>query len=169
MLFDNLGLFCLIVELWPVLNPPNVVVDVTFGLIYLVTFKKVYLKAAAFVRYQILILHVCHVSPGSSRRVPWSPGAVPAVHPPRVRVRRVAQLQLETRVNTNTVASREHVAPGRSSGGSPRPPSTTRRPCRSRVRAWRSPPPGAAPTPGWGGHGDLASYHALMHLSRPTN
>ena len=74
---------------------------------YLVTFKKVYLKAAAFVPYQILILHVCHVSPGSPRRVPWPPGAVPAVHPPRVGVRHVAQLQLETRVNTNTG---QHVA-----------------------------------------------------------
>ena len=167
VLFDNLGFFCPIVELWPVLNPPNVVVDVTFGLIYLVTFKKVYLKAAAFVRYQILILHVCHVSPGSPRRVSWSPGSVPAVHPPRVGVRHVAQLQLGTRVST--LASTWRVSPGRSSGGSPRPPSTTRRPCRSRVRAWRSPPPGAAPTPGWGGHGDLASYHALIHLSRPTN
>ena len=63
VLFDNLGFFCPIVELWPVLNPPNVVVDVTFGLIYLVTFQKVYLKPAAFVRYQILILHWYHLDP----------------------------------------------------------------------------------------------------------
>ena len=103
------------------------------------------------------------ISPGSSRRVSWSPGSVPAVHPPRVGVRHVAQLQLETRVST--LASTWRVSPGRSSGGSPRPPSTTRRPCRSRVRAWRSPPPGAAPTPGWGGHGDLASYHVSFVIN----
>ena len=72
-----------------------------------------------------------------------------------------------TRVST--LASTGHVSPGRSSGGGPRPPSTTRRPCRSRVRAWRSPPPAAAPTRGWGGHDDLASYHVIIHLSRPTN
>ena len=37
---------------------------------------------------------MCHVSPGSPRRVSWPPGSVPAVHPPRVGVRHVAQLQL---------------------------------------------------------------------------
>ena len=166
VLFDNLGFFCPIVELWPVLNPPNVVVDVTFGLIYLVTFKKVYLKAAAFVRYQILILHWYHLDPPAECPGRQEPCQLSTLHVSGSGTWHSSSLG---HVSTQTLASTGRVAPGRSSGGSPRPPSTTRRPCRSRVRAWRSPPPGAAPTPGWGGHGDLASYHALMHLSRPTN
>ena len=70
MLFDNLGFFCPIVELWPVLNPPNVVVDVTFGLIYLVTFQKVYLKPAAFVRYHTLTTNFRYRRLGDLNREP---------------------------------------------------------------------------------------------------